>query len=150
MATLTSTACQTSASGFFLNPPKYIENGVIARTAIFAFTAAQSAGDVIQMVPIPKGAVVIDTATVFTPGAGGPVLTWSVGDGNSSQRYQTSVSATAATFTRGNAVGNGGAYSYSAEDTIDIVVGAVASATAAGSIRLTVTYAMDLATDGGS
>lgn len=147
MATLTSTACQTSGSGFFLNPPKVIENGVIARTALYNFVLAQSAGDVIQMVPIPKGAFIIDVDTQFTPGAGGPVLTWLVGDGNATNRYQASVSATLATLQR-NTGGHG--YSYSAEDTIDILIGAVASATAAGSVRLTVTYAMDQSTGGGS
>lgn len=147
MATLTSTACQTNNSGFFLNPPKYIENGLIARTAIYSFTAAQSAGDVIQMVPVPKGASIVDVETAFTPGAGGPVLTWLVGDGNTTNRYNASTSATVATQLRST---GGLGYSYSAEDTIDIVVGAVGSATAAGSIRLTVTYAMDQATDGNS
>ena len=145
MATLTSTACQTSAAGFFLNPPKYIQDGMIARSAIFNFALAQSAGDVIQMVPVPKGAQIVDVETLFTPGAGGPVLTWSVGDGNSTQRYNTSVSAAVATQLRSVA---GLGYSYSADDTIDIVVGAVGSATAAGSIRLTVTYSMDQSTDG--
>lgn len=148
MTTLTSTACQTSVSGFFLNPPKYIENGMVARTAVYGFTAAQSAGDVIQMVPIPKGAVVLDTVTTFTPGAGGPVLTWIVGDGNSTNRFQISASATIASSVHAN--GGGIGYSYSVEDTIDITVSAIGSATAAGTVRLTVFYAMDQATDGNS
>lgn len=146
MATLTSTACQTNASGFFLNPPRYIENGVVARSAIFNFAAAQSAGDIIQMVPVPRGALILDVQTLFIPGAGGPVLTWTVGDGNSGARFQTSVSVSSVVSR--NTGGNG--YSYSADDTIDITVGAVGSATAAGSIRLTVMYSFDNATDGNS
>src|SRR5262249_44535092 len=127
MATYTSTACQTTASGFFLNAPKYIENGVVARSAVFNFTAAQSAGDVIQMVPVPKGAQVIGVSSLHVPGAGGAVLVWNVGDGNATARYQASVSVSAAAIL--NTIGLG--YSYSADDTIDVLMGTVASATAA-------------------
>jgi|ERR1700742_494078 len=149
MATFTSTAAQTfSNTGFFLAPPKYLEEGVVARSALYSFTAAQSAGDVIQMVPVPKGCQIIDTLVVFTPGAGGPVLTWIVGDGGSTNRFQTSASATVATTVHAN--GGGVGYSYSVDDTIDITVAAVGSATAAGSVRLTVLYAMDASTDGNS
>lgn len=149
MATFTSTACQTfGTTGFFLNPPKYLEEGMIARTAIYNFTLAQSAGDVIQMVPVPKGANVIDTVATFVPGAGGPVLTWIVGDGGTTNRYQTSASGAAGLSVHAN--GGGLGYSYSIDDTIDITVAAIASATAAGSVRLTVFYVMDASTDGNS
>lgn len=142
MATLTSTACQTSASGFFLNPPKYIQNGVISRTAIYTKTAAESAGDVIQMVPVPKGASIVDVYAVF--GLGGGATTLNIGDGNSTGRFAASVSSNVAVVQRAN-VGLG--YSYSAEDTIDIVIGTATSATAVGTYRLTVLYAMDQAGD---
>lgn len=146
MAVLTSTACQTSASGFFLNPPRYIENGVVARSAVFTFTAAQSVGDVIQMVPVPKGAMIIDA--VVAPNIGGANFTFGLGDGNSVSRFGASLSTSGATaMVRANA---GSGYSYSADDTIDIQIQTATSASAAGSIRLTVTYSFDNATDGNS
>lgn len=148
MATFTSTACQTSASGFFLNPPKYIENGVIARSAIFTFGLAQSAGDVIQMVPVPKGAVVHDVIPVFLPGATANV-TYGVGDGGSAGRYLNSFS-TSGNGAVARLLTAGLGYSYSAEDTIDITIQTAGSASAGGTVRLTVLYSMDQATDGSS
>lgn len=146
MATLTSTACQTNASGFFLNPPKYIENGVVAKSAVYTFTAAQSAGDIIQMVPVPKGAHIIDVQVQF-PGqsAAGISATYAVGDGTTAGRFLISTSA----FTIVHAA-LGLGYSYSAEDTIDLSFSSVTSATAGGTVRLTVMYAFDMATDGNS
>lgn len=143
MATLTSTACQTSSAGFFLNPPKYIQDGVIARSAVFTKTAAESAGDVIQMVPIPKGAQVHDVNLTFTLGGGATTI--NVGDGNSTGRYAASLSTNIAVVQRANA---GIGYSYSTDDTIDIVIGTATSASAVGSYRLTVFYSMDQSTDG--
>lgn len=143
MATLTSTACQTSSGGFFLNPPKFIENGVIARTALYTKSAAESAGDVIQMVPVPKGAVVHELNVTF--GLGGGATTINVGDGNSTGRYYTSMSTNVAVVQRANA---GLGYSYSADDTIDIVIGTATSASAVGTYRLTVLYSVDQSTDG--
>ena len=144
MATLTSTACQTSSGGFFLNPPKYIDEGVIARTALYTFAAAQSAGDIIQMVPVPKGAHIHDVIANYG-GLGGGALTTTVGDGNSATRYNGSVSTNLANVVRATA---GLGYSYSAEDTIDMVVGTATSATAGVTVRLTVIYSMDQTLDG--
>lgn len=146
MATLTSSACQTlGTTGFFLNPPKYLEEGVVARSAIYTFVAAQSAGDVIQMVPVPKGCQIVDVWTNWQLGGG--ALTVNVGDGGSTGRYNASLSSNVANVQRSN---NGLGYSYSVDDTIDIVVGTATSASAAGSVRLTVLYSMDASTDGNS
>jgi hypothetical protein len=41
-------------------------------------------------------------------------------------------------------------YSYSVDDTIDIVVGTATSASVGGTVRVTVTYSMDQAGDGNS
>lgn len=146
MATFTASSCQTSASGFFLNPPRYIENGVVARSAVYTFTAAQSAGDVIQMVPIPRGAMFIDA--IVAPNIGGANFTFGIGDGGSAGRFGNSLSTSGATaLVRANA-GNG--YSYSVDDTIDITIQTATSASAAGTVRLTVTYSFDNAPDGNS
>ena len=144
MATFTASSCQTNASGFFLAPPKYNEKGVQARTAQYTFTAAQSAGDVIQMVPVPKGAVIHELNVVAN--MGGAAITVTGGDGGSAARYG-SMSVQGALVARCTA---GIGYSYSADDTIDLTVSTVTSASAAGSVRLTVLYSFDQAADGGS
>lgn len=140
MATLTATAAQATVQA------KYIENGVIARTCQYTFAAAQSAGDVIQMVKVPTGAHVHDVIANWA-GLGGGALTVTIGDGNSATRYSGSLSTNVAAVTRATA---GVGYSYSAEDTIDIVVGTATSATAGVTCRLTVLYSMDQAQDGNS
>lgn len=145
MATYTSSACQTNAAGFFLNPPKYIEQGMIVRSALYTFTANQSAGDIVQMVPIPKGAQIADlSCQIDGKAAGADFVLNGIGDGNSVTRY----SATSASGSAVTRLTNGLGYSYSTEDTIDVRIGTVTSATAGGSLRLTVTYSMDQSTDG--
>lgn len=144
MATLTASSCQTSSGGFFLSPPRYIENGVVARSAIYNFTVAQSAGDVVQMIPIPKGALILDVQLL--PSLGGVTFAANVGDGNSGTRFI--VSATANAVVARNTTGLG--YSYSADDTIDVTMVTIGSGSAAGSIRLSVMYSFDNAPDGNS
>jgi len=146
MATFTSTACQTNVSGFFLSPPKFIENGCVVRSAVQAFTAAQSAGDVFQMVPVPRGCQINDII-VQTSGFTGGLVTVGVGDGGSTKRFG-SASSSANNAVRPNLASIG--YSYSVDDTIDILIDAVSTATATGTVRLTVFYSMDQSTDGNS
>lgn len=153
MATYTSTACQTSSGGFFLNPPRYIENGVVARSAAFTFTTSASSGDVVQMVPVPKGALILDTQLDVGGLAAGSNVAVNVGDGNSTGRYNTSASVAAgvnggAIFRMTNAAGGG--YSYSADDTIDVIMGTVGSMSGQAVLRLTVFYSFDNASDGNS
>lgn len=159
-ATYTSTACQTNSSGFFLNPPKYIENGAIIKSATMTIPWSASNTAVVQMVPIPKGAQIADVILAWDTAGTTTQFTFNVGDGNSTGRYLLSLSATGsgvahAGFMLGAAGYNtqgGVGYSYSAEDTIDIYATAVASGSTApaGSIRLTVLYSMDQSTDGSS
>lgn len=138
MAVLTSTACQT-LNGMFLYPPKVDITGVIARTALYTKAAAESAGDVIQMVPVPKGATVLDIQVAFNLGGG--AFTANIGDGNSTGRFAASLSTNIAAVQRMTSVAAN--YQYSADDTIDILVGTATSASAVGSIRLTAYYTMD-------
>jgi len=146
MATLTATACQTNTSGFFLHPPKYNEKGMQSTTVQYTFAASQSAGDVIQMVPVMKGAQIHDVL-VSTSGFTGGLVTLGVGDGLSAKRYGSG-SAVAASSWRPTQFGIG--YSYSADDTIDLLVDAVSTATATGTVRLTVFFSFDQAQDGNS
>lgn len=150
MATGTS---NKAASGV---QPRTLHAGVQSVSAIFTIDAAHapngtglSAGDVLQMVKIPAGATILDLK--LFGGGGGGAYTVSVGDGNSVARF---LSAT--TFASAGQVYSiyqnvpqivtataNGAYQYSADDTIDITVVSVLTATLAGIFTLNVSYAMD-------
>lgn len=165
-ATYTSTACQTNSSGFFLNPPKYIENGCIVKSCQMTIPWSASNTAVLQCVPIPKGAQIADVILMWDTAGTTTQFTFNVGDGNATGRYITSISATGSgvahagygiAFSGSNvqsiySTQGGIGYSYSADDTIDIYATAVASGSTApaGTIRLTVLYSMDQSTDGAS
>lgn len=147
--TFTSTACQTSASGFFLSPPKYIENGSIVRTCVISLSASFTASAVVQMIPVPKGAS-INEVQLTVDGAGSATYIFNVGDGTLNNRFISLVSATVGSAITRMTVPGGAGYSYSAEDTIDITFGGAGTTSAQGTVRLTVWYSMDQANDGSS
>lgn len=144
MATLTAAAAQSGV------PAKYRINGANVLIADYSLGATGNAnlstGDVIQMMKVPNGAN-IQAVTLVVDQLSGGNYTFNVGDGNSTGRYFTSLSSgsTSAMFVQTNAAAQmaGVGYSYSAEDTIDIVVGTATTATASGVLRLIVTYTMD-------
>ncbi len=144
MATLTAAAAQSQI------PAKYRIGGVIRRTSDYSIGATAnpnlSTGDVIQMLKVPNGATILDVSLVVDALTGGN-YTFNIGDGVTASRYFTSLSSgsTSAMFIQTNAAANmaGVGYSYSAEDTIDIVASTVTTATAAGVLRLVVSYTMD-------
>lgn len=132
MATLTATAAASTSQAF------YAVNGVVCRSISFNPSGtALSAGDVIQMVRIPKGAVVNDMTLAISSSVQSYTIT-GLGDGNSATRYLASQSLVLVQAVR---ITSGFGYSYSAEDTVDITIGTVTSGTAANcDIRLTMTY----------
>lgn len=137
MATFTASAA---------NVAKYIENGVVCRSCIWTFSAAAaSVGDVVQMVRVPNGAHIIDVMVIPDFNAASATFAVNVGDGNSAARYVASATADVTVI---HATGASIGYSYSAEDTIDIVVATAASASTGATVRVTVLYAMDQCTDG--
>lgn len=142
MATFTTSSAQTNAGGFFLNPPRYIENGLVARSASYTKTAAESAGDVYLMLPIPKGAQMVDL--ILQPTMGGGSVTMNVGDAGSATRYGSLSCAASIAVHAASGIG----YSYSVDDTIKMTVGTATSASAVGSFRLTAIYQFDNAPDG--
>lgn len=154
MATYTATAAQTfSNTGFFLTPPKYLEEGMVAKTSVFTFTTSASAGDVVQMLPIPKGSSILDVQLDVQGLAAGSNVAFNVGDGSSTNRFIASASAAAGI--QGGAIlrmnnASGGGYSYSVDDSIDVVVGTIGSMSGQAVLRLTVFYAMDQSSDGNS
>jgi len=114
--------------------------------ATYTVTAALVVNDVIQMVKVPSGAIItgvtIGATDLDTNGA--PAIVLDVGDGDDTAR-----------FIDGATVGQGGGssdtlavagfgYTYSADDTIDVIV-QVAPATGAtsGTISLRVAYVLN-------
>lgn len=136
MATLTATAAQS------YSPARMMVNGDITRVVSYTCNPALSAGDVIQMVRVPKGANIISLRFTTDLFGGGNATITGVGDGNSANRYigsaSTSNSLAVALILNPSALG----YSYSAEDTIDITIGTVTSASAVGVLTLVVGYNM--------
>lgn len=135
MATFTATAAQSTS------PAHYIVNGDIVRNVEYTVPGvAFSAGDVVQMVRIPAGARINDMTFIISSTAQSHTV--QIGDGNDAARYFASQSAVLVQAVRMSAAG-GFAYSYSAEDTIDITISTVTSGTAADAdLRLIVSYTM--------
>lgn len=133
MATLTNPHTTSGAQ------PKAVHAGANSITGYYSLTGNLSAGDVIQMVKIPAGAVVTDMVLLQITGAGSAHQI-AVGDGLSTARYLALTSVSGSVVYRATA---GIPYSYSADDTIDVLVNAVTSATTVGSFALTVMYKMD-------
>lgn len=147
MATLTATAAQANVSA------KMHLKGVVSRVVSYSIGATAnpnlSTGDVIQMLKVPSGCCIL-AVDVITDALTGGNYTINVGDGNSTGRYFASLStgSTSAIFTAATTgfVASSIGYSYSTEDTIDIVVGTATTATAAGVLKLRVSYTMENST----
>ncbi len=141
MATLTASAAQSTT------PAKYAIKGTITRIVDYSLGATGnpnlSTGDVIQMLRVPSGACVLDVWFITDQLSGGN-YTVTVGDGNTANRYFASLSTGSTSgINKMTLVGAAVGYSYSAEDTIDITVSTVTTATASGVLRLCVKYTMD-------
>lgn len=111
----------------------------------YTLSSNPSAADVVQMVPVPKGAriveVVLGTADLDTNGT--PTITMKVGDGSDDDRFITSSTiGQTGGVTRLNAQ-TGTGYEYTADDTVDITFGAGAATFASGDITLSVHYVTD-------
>lgn len=140
MATKTSTAVST------LVQPRMIHAGTNVARAVFTGNALTvSAGDVIQMVKIPRNAAIVELLVGgHSPNSG---LGITVGDGSLSNRFVTAVSlsSTSLIFRMNNPAGLGYVVSLSDDatteyDTIDITIQDTTSATASCSIVLEVFY----------
>lgn len=134
MATLTATAAQAST------PAINNVTGTLCRVVRYAAAAALSAGDIIQMVKLPLGAVVTEVAFGASMSAG--AVTVIVGDGNNKSAYAAAsvLSGSGVFVTSMPYVGFG--RSYSAEDTVDIEVTAVSAAPGTADIFLKIEYTM--------
>lgn len=128
--------------------------GITSVTGIFAHGAATDldTDDCIKMVPIPKGATILDVI-VAVKAAGldtSTGISWTVGDVDATDdldRYVTAQTTVGRSSAGGVARLNnplGAGYTFAADGTIDITVGAGATTNVAtGHITLTAIYTMD-------
>ena len=137
MATLTTTKTASTVT------PKGLRVGLVTVSAIYSVGAALSlsAGDIIQMVRVPKGAKVV---YLSVSGGSGDALV-GVGDDTSPSRYMafatmSSASSVVRTITLHN---NNVPYEYSVDDTIDLSVSTVSVGTITGGFHLTAIFSMD-------
>jgi len=139
MATRTSSKVGTGT------PAKALSAGLVAVTASFSVGAAQSlsAGDVIQMVNVPKGATVVYVA--LSGGSGDALV--ALGDGVDNDRYLAHATmASASTVVRTITLhASNVPYVYSVDDTIDIYVSTVSVGTITGGFNMTVIFSKDTA-----
>lgn len=113
--------------------------------AEYEITAALALNDVIQMVKVPAGAIVSNVvlATDDLDTDASPAIVLDVGDGGDTDRYidGSTVGQAGGITDSSNLVIDGIGYTYSVEDTIDVLV-QVAPATGAtsGTIKLIASY----------
>ena len=138
MAVLQSTAVVAGVM------PDYARaGGVLHRHGTYTNAAEKEEGTTIEMVPIPKGARIIDMTVLIASATS--FGTFDVGDGGDVDRFFNGIdTATAAdnNFTLyADGTSNGPNYEYTAEDTIDIAV-MDSDLSAKTRIDLNVTYVM--------
>jgi hypothetical protein len=140
MATLTSSAVASTVQA-------KTQTGVNIVKGTYTLTAALALNDVIQMVKVPKGAILhsVVLASDDLDTGGSPAIVLDLGDGSDTDRLiDGSTIAQGGGIVVGPNVKTGAGYAYTADDTIDVLV-QVAPATGAtsGTITLTVAYTMN-------
>jgi len=136
MATRTAAAAQATAI------PKSLRYGTVAVTSTFSIPAGQSISitDVIQMIRVPAGATVVFLGVTSTY----VQAAIEVGDGLLTNRYipvqSTSAAHAAHTFVAGS---TNIPYTYSTDDTLDILATLVSVSSVAGAFYMTAIYTLD-------
>lgn len=122
--------------------------GVTVSVGTYAMPATgdgTALNDVIEMVKIPAGSTILDmtlTSTDIDTNAT-PLVGLQVGDGGSAARFiATSIIGRTGGMARLDQFAGVG-HLYTVDDTIDVLIQAVAATKAAGTIRLAVTYTRD-------
>lgn len=147
MATLSS---DQVAAG--VQPVGTTGNASVTVIGTYALAAALAAGDIVQLVKVPKNAYITEVL-VAVPDLdtnGSPTITFTVGDQGDVDRFITSsTTGQAGGVVRLNAlpsvssslIATGAGYRYTAEDTIDLTVGTgPATGATSGTIVCCVTY----------
>ena len=121
--------------------PKGLRVGLVTVTSVFSLNAGMSlsAGDVIQMVKVPANATPVYVAVSGNPTGVGLMK---VGDGVNTFRYAKGIGMSAnmvqvpinVTYVP---------YTYSVDDTIDILVSTVSLSSVGGAFNLIAVFAMD-------
>ena len=131
-------------------PVKDNIRGVNAVTCSHSVTANPTAADILQLVPIPKGARILDVIVTMTDldTNGAPTVTFTVGDTqttSTANRYVTTstVGQTGGVARLNNQVGH--LFTFGTDGTVDLTWGVAAATFAAGTITCTATYVTDLA-----
>ena len=144
MGTFTATKAKAGAQA------RFVSAGMNTAYSEYTATATLSAGDVIQMVKVPKGAIVhnlVVTTNVLQAGSTGSAAILLVGDGVDTNRYFDEVSASGvAVIKSGLEIAANHGYEYTAADTIDITFADASGssvATAAAVFRMSAMYSVD-------
>lgn len=115
---------------------------------VFEASVALVIDDIIQMVPVPLGATVLEVILSVDDLDSGAALVLDVGDGDDDDRYilGSTIGQTGGTVRLGSGIAANGAncqaYEYTAEDTIDIHVDTAPAGGGTGTLRLAVCYTM--------
>ena len=134
MATLTASAAQAGVQ------PKGLRVGLVAVRSTLSLGVSLSAGDVLQMCKVPAGA----TPVFIQYGTNSPSLhiLFELGDGIVAGRYRSM-----ATYSLGQGMLfstiNVSPYTYSTDDTIDVVVSLATVASPGGAFYLNAIFSMD-------
>lgn len=133
MATYTADAAQAGIQ------PKGLRVGLIAVSGFYSFPASISATTTIQMVKVPAGATPV-LLQVANSSTGDSKI--GVGDGNNNVRFRAAATISAG---QGVVVCNLPAipYTYSVDDTIDVIVSTASETTLGGAVYLTAIFSMD-------
>lgn len=129
MATVTATAASTNVN------PRVVHAGTFSiKGGPFTFVA--SAGDVVQMIKVPKD---FSLTELLVLGLAGSTVAYQVGDGGDPNRYASASALAPIVIRMGAGLADASSinYVYTANDTIDITIDTIASATASATTTLT-------------
>lgn len=135
-------------------PAREPHSGVFSMKATYSHPTSgdgSAAGDVIQMLPVAKGTTVLELILTSEDldSNGAPAIVLTVGDGDDPDRYidDTTVAQAGGVVRNGQGVAaaavDGIHYTYTADDTIDIVIGTAAATKAAGTLTLVGIFTME-------
>ena len=133
-------ATYTADQAQFGIQPKTNRVGLTAVTSFWSVVGSISATTTVLMVKVPAGATPVLIQVANTNNGDSAIL---VGDGNNTSRYRAG-----ATLSSGQGIVLCNlpaiAYTYSVEDTIDILISTASATTLGGGLFLTVIFTMDI------
>lgn len=134
MATLTASGAQATVQ------PKGLRVGLTAIRSSYVLDVSLSAGDVLQMIKVPA-----NTTPIFIQyGTSSPSahLLFEIGDGIVAGRYRSMATYSLAQGMLVSSI-NVSPYTYSQEDTIDVVISLATVASPGGSFFMNAIFSMD-------